>query len=92
MGGFKKVDSTDMVELQSDSVFSEAMKLAREGYSAESNGELGKLLAVYRQIVSGVNYKMIFETKNGDYEIVVFTQPWTNTYAILSMKPAPNNY
>jgi hypothetical protein len=23
---------------------------------------------------------------------VVFTQPWTNTYAILSMKPAPNNY
>jgi hypothetical protein len=31
---------------------------------------------------------MRFQTENGDYEIVVFTQPWTSTYQVLEMKPA----
>lgn len=41
--------------------------MAREAYRSENNGELGSLLSVSQQVVSGVNYKMTFQTENGEY-------------------------
>lgn len=46
--------------MQNDANFARAQKLAREAYSAEHNGELGQLVSVSQQVVSGVNYRMIF--------------------------------
>jgi hypothetical protein len=44
------------------------------------------LIALQTQVVAGVNYKMTFETEKGDYEIIVFCQPWTETYEVTSIK------
>lgn len=46
---------------------------------------MGELKEVWTQIVAGVNYKMVFESPNGDYQIIVFAQPWTETYEITSV-------
>jgi hypothetical protein len=54
--------------------FSRAEKLAREACKGINSDELGKLKSVSKQIVAGVNYKMVFETQDGKCEVVVFTQ------------------
>lgn len=46
--------------MKNDASFAKAEKLAREAFGAENNGELGQLLSVSQQVVSGVNYKMVF--------------------------------
>jgi hypothetical protein len=73
--------------LKKDVSFGKAEELARETYKAKNNDELGLLKSVSKQTVAGNNYKMVFETQHGEYEIVVFVQQWTNTYRVLSIKP-----
>ena len=68
-------------------MFNQAEALARESYSEERNGELGTLIAVSRQVVSGINYRMIFMTDDGEFEVTVYIQPWTDTKEVLDMKP-----
>ena len=68
-------------------MFNQALALARESYSEERNGELGRLIAVSRQVVSGINYRMIFMTDDGEFEVTVYIQPWTDTKEVLDMKP-----
>ena len=62
VGGYKEVDNAGMVELQNDANFNAAETMAREAFSAERNEELGPLISVRSQVVSGVNYKMEFES------------------------------
>lgn len=33
---------------------------------------------------------MTFATEKGEYTVVVFSQPWTETFKVLEMKPAVN--
>jgi hypothetical protein len=87
LGSYNSIDDGMLVELRNDSVFGKAEKLARETYKVKNNDELGCLKSVSKQPVAGINYKMVFESPNGDYEIVVFTQKWTDTYLVLSIKP-----
>lgn len=44
-----------------------ALVLAKESLKTQQNGLTGKLIGVQEQIVSGVNYKMTFETTSGQY-------------------------
>jgi hypothetical protein len=73
--------------LTADEKFSRVEKLAREACKDTNSDEPGKLKSVSKQIVSGVNYKMVFEKQNGECEAVVYTQQWTDTYVVLSIKP-----
>lgn len=47
---------------QNDAIFSRAQTTARDAYRAKNNGELGNLVSVSKQVVAGVNYKMVFAT------------------------------
>lgn len=56
---------------------------------AESNGpdNLGKVLSVATQVVSGINYKIRFELPGGnEYEVVVYDQSWTKTRQLTSQR------
>ncbi len=77
------MDPQALSQMQNDATFSRAQTMAREAYRSESNGELGTLISVSQQVVAGINYKMVFQTENGDYEVVVFCQPWTDTFRVL---------
>lgn len=83
MGGYTEVNPQELSQMSNDANFASVQKLAREAYRAENNGELGNLISVSQQVVSGINYKMVFQTENGEYEVVVYCQPWTNTFQVL---------
>lgn len=59
---------------------------ARESFRDKHKFELGNLKEVSTQVVAGVNYKMVFESSKGDYEMIVFSQPWTETYELTSVQ------
>ena len=57
-----------------------------EGNSA-NDFDLGDLIFVETQVVAGTNYKLIYENDEGDNtEIIVFSQPWTNTMEVTGFK------
>lgn len=73
-------------------MLSRAEQEARTAFREKHNGgELGNMIELYEQVVAGINYKMIFQTENGNYEVLVFAQPWTETYKVLEMSPVINN-
>jgi hypothetical protein len=39
-------------------------------------------------MVAGTNYKLTFQSHQGNVDIIVFDQPWTNTREILSIEPS----
>jgi len=79
-GGYHSVTPKELLNLQNDVDFIKSVEVARQGFSAEENGTLGKLVSVQTQVVAGMNYKMTFDSSLGQYQITVFCQPWTNTY------------
>lgn len=86
-GGYSPVDISNLQNLQNDEIFAKAETLAEQAFQSQYNEPLGKLVALSEQVVAGVNYKMTYETPSGEYEIIVFCQPWTNTYEVTSIKP-----
>lgn len=91
VGGFSQVDQAQIANLRNDPMLSKAEEEARKAYRERNNGELGNMVELYQQVVAGINYKMIFQTENGNYEVLVFAQPWTETYKVLEMNPVINN-
>ena len=68
-------------------MFVRAYALAIKTFESQYNGQLGKLVGVSEQIVSGVNIKMTFQNSAGEQtEIIVYVQPWTETYQVTSIK------
>jgi hypothetical protein len=62
-GGYKIIDSETMLTMStSDATFKIVEKLARKTYFEENNKELGLLIQLSTQSVSGMNYKMLFKT------------------------------
>lgn len=54
----------------------------------KTHGEsLGEIKNVSEQIVSGINYRMVFNSKSGPVQVTVYCQAWTNTYEVTEMKP-----
>ena len=66
VGGYREVDDAALTELQNDATFNTAETMAREAFRSERNEELGPLVAVHSQVVSGVNYRMRFQTESGE--------------------------
>lgn len=65
-GGYKKISAKDLASLKTDEMFVRAYALAIKTYESQYNGQLGKLVGVSEQIVSGVNIKMTFENSAGE--------------------------
>jgi hypothetical protein len=53
---------------------------------------LGDVIGIEKQIVSGINFKITFGSAVGvtdqTVDIIVFTQPWTQTVQVMSITPA----
>lgn len=86
-GGYHNVSPKDLANLENDEMFIKALEVARQGFESQENAVLGRLVGVQTQVVAGMNYKMTFNSSVGEYQIVVFCQPWTNTYKITSITP-----
>lgn len=67
--------------MQSD-LFQRSVSEARKEFEQKENMKLGDVTAVKQQIVSGINFKITFASPNGPYDIVVYAQPWTDTYKV----------
>ena len=85
-GGFTPIDTTDLPSLSNNDMYKVAEAKAREVFEERHNSNLGTVVAVQQQIVSGINYKITFESPEGDYDVVVYCQPWTNTIKVLDIQ------
>lgn len=85
-GGFTPVDSGDLPSLSNNDMYKAAESKAREVFQEKHNSNLGTVVAVQQQIVSGVNYKITFESPEGTYDVVVYCQPWTNTVKVIDIQ------
>jgi hypothetical protein len=72
--------------LANDPDFTAAVSLAQSTFLSQKGFDLGRLISVQTQVVSGTNYKMQFEAGTAIYEIIVYVQPWTNTHTVISLK------
>lgn len=63
-------------------MFKRAEAEARKEFSLKENMELGTVASVSQQIVAGINYKITYNTPAGQYNVVVFAQPWTDTFKV----------
>lgn len=70
----------------------EVEKAAREFYNLHAGVALGDIIGIEKQIVSGINFKISFAAAPGvtdqTVDIIVFTQPWTQTVQVMSVTPA----
>lgn len=85
-GGFTPVESSEIPTLIHNDVYQAAETKAREVFQEKHNANLGTVVAVQQQMVAGINYKITFESVEGTYDIVVFTQPWTNTIKVIDIQ------
>jgi hypothetical protein len=56
--------------------------MAREAVQENHNLIVGQPEEVWQQVVSGFNYKFVFEH---DIQVTIYVQPWTNTYKLLKI-------
>ncbi len=71
-----------LTEFSKNDIFNKALTKARDAYKEAHGDSLGELITVKEQIVSGVNYKMVFNSSSGKVMVTVYCQSWTNTYEI----------
>lgn len=70
----------------------EIEKAARDFYSKHAGAELGDVVSIDKQVVSGINFKMTFKSSNqSNVVIVVYSQPWTKTIRVSSVLPPIKN-
>lgn len=85
-GGYTPLDQTDLPNLAHNEIYQAAEARAREVFQEKNNANLGAVVAVQQQMVAGINYRITFESPEGRYDVVVFTQPWTNTIKVLDIQ------
>lgn len=85
-GGYTLVEHGDLPNLAQNEIYKSAEARAREVFQEKNNANLGAVVAVQQQMVAGINYKITFESPEGRYDVVVFTQPWTNTIKVLDIQ------
>jgi hypothetical protein len=70
--------------------FQEVERSARFFYKAKTGQQLGDIVAIEKQIVSGINFKITFAAEADSTETVVMTiyfQPWTKTVEVTNIMP-----
>lgn len=78
-GGYTQVNP-----VPSDAKFTKVSNYAKEQYR-ELTG--ASIVSVATQVVSGINYKIVYQTASKNkIEVVVNNVPWDNTYKIVSFK------
>ena len=85
-GGFTPVDSNDLPSLANNDLYKSAEAKAREVFEEQHNSALGDVISVEQQIVSGINYKITFQSPEGVYDVVVYSQPWTQTIKVIDIQ------
>ena len=72
--------------MQNEGILKEAIAKARIEYLEKQNDNLGEVVSVSEQIVSGINYRIVFNSGSGPVQITVYCQAWTNTYEVTEIK------
>lgn len=73
--------------MQNEGILKNAIIKAREEYGKTHNESLGEIIQVSEQIVSGINYRVIFNSASGPIQVTIYCQAWTDTYEVTEMKP-----
>ena len=73
--------------MQNEGILKSAIAKAKEEYSKTHNENLGDIIKVSEQIVSGINYRIIFNSSSGPVQVTVYCQAWTDTFEVIEMKP-----
>lgn len=63
VGGYSSLNWHDLQDQQD---VMEIVDFARQEYAQQNGGELGPLVKIDRQLVAGFNYKMVFESEQGN--------------------------
>lgn len=79
IGGYAPFNPNDVEEM------SGILDYAKSEYAKHNGAPLQDLISVQRQLVSGFNYKFLFETEEGPVEIIVYDQPWTKVREVISI-------
>jgi len=87
IGGYSDVDPASINSLDELMELKRIELIARKAYSTQNNGEeLLQLTRIQRQVVAGLNYRLDFDSENGDIvEIQIFDQSWTHTTEVKSI-------
>jgi hypothetical protein len=72
--------------MQNEGILKTAIEKARTEYLQEHNDNLGEVMKVSEQIVSGINYRIVFNSGSGPVQITVYCQAWTETYEVTEIK------
>jgi hypothetical protein len=72
--------------MQNEGILKEAITKARTEYLQKNNDNLGDIVSVSEQIVSGINYRIVFNSGSGPVQITVYCQSWTGTYEVTEIK------
>ena len=89
-GAYHTVDVEELQAMKKGGPFQEVERAARFFYQSKTSKQLGDILALEKQVVSGMNFKITFAAEAGSSETVVITvffQPWTKTIEILNIMP-----
>ena len=72
--------------MQNEGILKEAITKSRTEYLLKNNENLGDIVSVSEQIVSGINYRIVFNSRSGPVQITVYCQSWTGTYEVTEIK------
>ncbi len=69
--------------------FLEIEQVARLFYKSKTGKDLGDIVSVDKQVVSGMNFKITFATPESTETVVmvVYFQPWTKTIKVTDISP-----
>jgi hypothetical protein len=74
VGGYQ-----ELADYEKDPEWQKADQLAR---SENPNLANATVLRVTRQVVSGSNYRTVYQSGWNQYDVTVYSQPWTNTLRV----------
>ena len=61
-----------------------------ESFALEHNGAIERIDSIEEQVVSGKNYKIVFESAGEKYEALIYYQRWTGKLEIRYIKKLVN--
>jgi fructose-specific phosphotransferase system component IIB len=85
------VPKEEIEEVLHDSAFVRVEQEARKHFLQQNGQNLGEIVKIETQVVSGINYKITFRTSNGPVEVIVWSQPWTDTFQVMGVNTNLHN-
>ena len=93
LGGGGRVGGYSPIENLNDQHLVEIAQFAVDQYNKQNGAhlQLVKIVKAEQQVVSGMNYRLVIEAKDGgaerNYQAIVYEKPWQKIRQLTSFKP-----